>query len=133
VDALRQMGVHPVRFLVVPKVLALSIATLALVIVFDTVGMCGGALFAWGVVDIDLKVYLEQTRQALKLSDLLVAACKSVTFGACVGVVGCALGLRVTGGSEGVGRATTNSVVLGIFLIILIDSAFVTFQRMVLA
>ena len=49
--------------------------------------MCGGALFAWGVADIDLKVYLEQTRQALKLSDLLVATCKSVTFGACVGVV----------------------------------------------
>lgn len=133
VDALRQMGVHPVRFLVVPKVLALSIATLALVVVFDIVGMCGGALFAWGVADIDLKVYIEQTRQALKLSDVLVATAKSVTFGACVGVVGCALGLRVTGGSEGVGRATTNSVVLGIFLIILIDSAFVTFQRMVLA
>ena len=52
--------------------------------------------------------------------------------GAMVGVVGCALGLRVQGGSEGVGRATTNAVVLGIFMIIVVDAVFVTMQRLVL-
>lgn len=133
VDALRQMGIHPIGFLVAPKVLALGFATVALGLVFAVVAICGGALFAWAAADIDVQVYVEQTRQALRLGDFLVATCKSLTFGACVGVVGCALGLRVTGGSEGVGRATTNAVVLGIFLIILIDAAFVTVQRLVLA
>ncbi len=133
VDALRQMGVHPVRFLVVPKVLALAIATVVLVVLFDVVAMCGGALFAWAAADIDLQAYLEQTRQALRAPDLVMAVLKSLCFGGCVGVVGCALGLRVEGGSEGVGRATTNAVVLGIFLIILIDAVFVTAQRLVLA
>ncbi len=64
------------------------------------------------------------------MQDLLLALAKSATFGAAVGVVGCALGLRVQDGSEGVGRATTNAVVLGIFLVIVVDAIFVTCQRM---
>ena len=57
---------------------------------------------------------------------------KSVAFGLCVGIVGCALGLRVKDGSQGVGRATTNAVVVSIFLIIVVDALFVTAQRMLL-
>lgn len=132
VDALKQMGIHPVRFLVVPKVLACAVAAVVLGVIFDVIGICGGALFAWCVAGIEPAAYQEQTRQALQLGDFLVAMGKSVCFGSCVGVVGCALGLRVTGGSEGVGRATTNAVVLSIFQIILLDAAFVTVQRMVL-
>ncbi len=133
VDALRQMGVDPIRFLVVPKVLSLAISTLALAVVFDIVAICGGALFAWLVAGIEPAAFREQLQTALKLGDFLVASVKSVTFGLCVGVVGCALGLRVEGGSEGVGRATTNAVVLSIFLVIVVDTIFVTAQRMVLA
>jgi len=131
VDALKQMGIQPVAFLVVPKVLACSISAVALTVIFDVVAMCGGALFAWSVADIEFLAFKEQLRQALLLSDFLVAAGKSLTFGAVIGVVGCALGLRVQGGSEGVGRATTSAVVVGIFMIILIDAAFVTVQRVV--
>ncbi|MBI5850173.1 MAG: ABC transporter permease [Planctomycetes bacterium] len=133
VDALRQMGVDPLRFLVVPKVIALGLAVLGLGIVFDVVAICGGALFAWGVAGIEPAAFREQLQTALRMSDFLVASAKCVTFGLCVGVVGCALGLRVEGGSEGVGRATTNAVVLGIFLVIVVDTLFVTAQRMVLA
>jgi phospholipid/cholesterol/gamma-HCH transport system permease protein len=82
------------------------------------------------VADIELDAFGEQLRTALALSDFLVALAKGATFGAAVGVVGCALGLRVRDGSEGVGRATTNSVVLGIFLIIVVDAIYVTCQRM---
>ena len=133
IDALKQMGVDPVRFLVIPKVLALSIAVLALGVVFDIVAVCGGALFAWLAAGIEPAAFREQLQGALKLSDLVVASAKCVTFGMCVGVVGCALGLRVEGGSEGVGRATTNAVVLAIFLVIVVDTFFVTAQRLVLS
>jgi phospholipid/cholesterol/gamma-HCH transport system permease protein len=133
VDALRQMGVHAVRFLVIPKVIALAVASVALALVFALVAMCGGALFALAKAGIELPAYREQTRQALHLADLVVANLKSATFGVTIGVVGCALGLRVTGGSVGVARATTNAVVVSIFLIIVIDALFVTVQRLLLA
>ena len=117
-------------FLVTPKVVACAFAAVALSVVFDVVGMCGGALFAWAVAGIELDAFAQQLRNALQMSDFVVALCKAATFGAAVGVVGCALGLRVKGGSEGVGRATTNAVVLGIFLVIVIDALFVSGQRM---
>jgi phospholipid/cholesterol/gamma-HCH transport system permease protein len=132
IDALRQMGVHAVRFLVLPKVIALAVASVALGLLFDVVAICGGALFALLKADIELSAYREQTRQALAVLDVLVATCKSATFGVTIGVVGCALGLRVTGGSVGVARATTNAVVVSIFLIIVLDAAFVTVQRLLL-
>ncbi|HEB53404.1 MAG TPA: STAS domain-containing protein [bacterium] len=130
IAALEQMGVRPLAFLVLPKVVACAFAAVTLSVVFDVVGICGGALFAWGAAGIEFGAFAEQLRAALHLSDLTVALAKAATFGAAVGVVGCALGLRVKGGSEGVGRATTNAVVLGIFQVIVIDALFVTAQRM---
>ncbi len=132
VDALRQMGIHPIRFLVVPKVVALGIAALALGLFFDLVAICGGALFARAAAGIGFDAFQEQLRVALQLGDFAVATAKGVAFGLCVGVVGCSLGLRVSGGSEGVGRATTEAVVFSVFLIIVIDALFVTAQRLVL-
>ena len=133
IDALKQMGIRPIGFLVAPKVVACAVSAVALTAIFDVVAMCGGALFAWGFADIEFLAFQAQLGQALKFSDFVVATAKSVTFGAVIGVVGCALGMRVKGGSEGVGRATTNAVVLGVFSIIVIDAVFVTFQRMVLS
>jgi phospholipid/cholesterol/gamma-HCH transport system permease protein len=131
IDALQQMGIRPTGFLVVPKVLACAFSAVALAIVFDIVAICSGGLFAWAVADIDLGAFREQLRQALGLGDFLVANAKALTFGACVGVVGCAMGLRVQGGSAGVGRATTAAVVSSVFQIIVVDALFVTTQRMV--
>ncbi|MEO6596687.1 MAG: ABC transporter permease [Planctomycetota bacterium] len=130
ISALEQMGIRPLAFLVAPKVFACAIAAVSLGVIFDVVGICGGALFAWTVAGIEFDAFSEQLRSALKLSDFVVALAKSATFGAAVGIVGCALGLRVKDGSEGVGRATTNAVVIGIFLVIVIDAVFVTCQRM---
>ncbi len=130
VAALEQMGIRPLQFLVLPKVMACTLAAIALTTIFDVVAMCGGALFAWGAADIEFRAFAAQLRAALHLSDFGVALWKSATFGLAIGVIGCALGLRVRGGSEGVGRATTGSVVVGIFVIIVIDALFVTCQRM---
>lgn len=131
IQALEQMGIRPMAFLVAPKVVACAFAAVALAIVFDVVAIVGGALFAASVAGIEFDAFAEQLRNALKLSDFVVAQAKAATFGTAVGVVGCALGLRVADGSEGVGRATTNAVVLGIFLVIVTDAVFVTCQRMV--
>ena len=132
IAALEQMGIRPLAFLVLPKIVACAIASVSLGIIFDVVGICGGALFSWGVAGIEFGAFAEQLRAALHLADFVVALLKAATFGAAVGLVGCALGLRVQGGSEGVGRATTNAVVLSIFAVIVIDAIFVTCQRMVL-
>jgi phospholipid/cholesterol/gamma-HCH transport system permease protein len=129
VAALEQMGIRPLQFLVLPKVMACTFAAVALTVIFDVVAMCGGALFAWGAADIEFRAFAAQLRAALNFSDFAVALWKSATFGLAVGVIGCALGLRVRGGSEGVGRATTGSVVVGIFVIIVIDALFVACQR----
>jgi phospholipid/cholesterol/gamma-HCH transport system permease protein len=131
-DALKQMGIPAVPFLVVPKVLACALSALALTVIFDVVAICGGALFAWGIADIEFLAFQEQLKQALQLQDFLVATLKSGSFGALIGIVGCALGLRVQGGSEGVGRATTNAVVMSIFSVITVDALFVTAQRLVM-
>ena len=111
---------------------AITLAVVALGVIFDLIGICGGALFGFLVADIEPQAYAQQTQQALSLADFFAANIKCLAFGSCIGVVGCALGLRVKGGSEGVGRATTGAVVLSIFLIIIIDSIFVTAQRMLL-
>jgi phospholipid/cholesterol/gamma-HCH transport system permease protein len=130
IAALEQMGIRPLAFLVAPKVVACAFGAITLSVVFDVTAIGGGALFAWAVADIELDAFGEQLRTALAMSDFVVALAKSATFGAAVGVVGCALGLRVRDGSEGVGRATTNAVVLGIFVVIVVDAIFVTCQRM---
>jgi len=130
IQALEQMGIRPLAFLVLPKVVACAFAAVALGIVFDAVAVAGGGLFAATVAGIEPMAFVEQLRVALDLDDFLVAQAKTATFGLAVGVVGCALGLRVSSGSEGVGRATTNSVVVGIFLIIVIDAVFVALQRL---
>lgn len=131
IEALQQMGVHPLRFLAVPKVLALAFAAVALGIVFDAVAIAGGALFGFTAAGIQPGAYFEQTRLALEVDEYTVGKLKSLMFGIAIGVVSCALGLRVTGGSEGVARATTKAVVLPIFLIIVMDAVFVAAQRMV--
>lgn len=130
IDALKQMGIDPVRFLVLPKVLALSFTVVALSLVFAVVAMVGGALFGYLAADIEVSVYMDRTAEAIALPSFLTSCIKCVVFGALVGVVGCGLGLRVKGGSEGVGRATTNAVVLGIFFIIVIDAIFVAVQQL---
>lgn len=130
VDALRQMGINPLGYLVAPKVVALSVAAPCLSIVFCAVAIGGGLLFSLVLIGIDWNAYLEQTRQALKMTDLLAGLLKSTVFGGLVAAVGCTLGMGVSGGPEGVARATTRAVVASIFLIIVVDAFFVVVLRM---
>lgn len=124
IDALRSMGFNPVKFLVVPKLLALLIMVPCLTILSDFIGIAGG--FTMGVLNLDLGFvrYFNRTVQALVLKDIVTGLIKSGVFAVLIGITGCYMGFSVEGGAEGVGRRTTQSVVVSIFLIILADAFF---------
>jgi phospholipid/cholesterol/gamma-HCH transport system permease protein len=126
IDALRTMGINEIRFLVVPRVYAISITQPAVTLFANLVGILGGFLIAILYLDLSSSAYIQQTLSALSLNDLLTGLSKSLVFAWIIGIVGCHCGLRITGGAEGVGRATTTSVVASIFAIIVADSIFTT-------
>jgi phospholipid/cholesterol/gamma-HCH transport system permease protein len=133
IDALRQMGIDPQRYLVVPKVLSLTLAAVALCVLFDVVAICGAVLFSWGFAEIGPEVFRAQLEIAVTGSDVLTGLLKCGIFGCCIGAIGCAQGLGVEGGSAGVGRATTRAVVLSVLTVICVDAAFVILQRTVVS
>jgi phospholipid/cholesterol/gamma-HCH transport system permease protein len=124
IDALRTLGFGPVRYLVLPRVLALILVMPILILFADLVGILGG-LFV-GLMSLDLTVtgYLIETRKALGVWDVGSGLVKGLVFGAAIAVISCQQGFATTGGAEGVGRRTTSSVVAILFTLILIDAAF---------
>ncbi|MBI4575914.1 MAG: MlaE family lipid ABC transporter permease subunit [Planctomycetes bacterium] len=124
VDALVSMGIRPAPYLVVPKVLALAIALPCLAALADLVGVLGGFTIGVGVLGLGPGLYLEQTARAVLPLDVLTGLVKACVFGLIVAMVGCRQGLAVEGGAEGVGRATTSSVVQAIVWIIVADGLF---------
>jgi phospholipid/cholesterol/gamma-HCH transport system permease protein len=127
IDAMRTMALSPVRFLVVPKVLALMLMMPFLTVMSNVAGILGAYLV--GVVGLDLgsSAYLSQTVQALFISDVMTGLLKSVVFAAIIGLVGAYRGFHVRGGPEAVGRATTSAVVTAIILCILANAGFTAF------
>lgn len=124
IDALRTMGIGPLRFLVFPRVVALLLVLPMLTLLGDFVGILGGLLV--GVVNLNLTItgYLNETLRALDLWDVTQGLIKSGVFGLAIGLISCWQGLSATGGAEGVGRRTTASVVTSLFALIVIDAAF---------
>jgi len=124
VDALQAMGFHPVQFLVAPKLLALCVMVPCLTLFSDAIGIFGGFIFAITGLQIGYAAYIEETTNALFLSDVISGIVKSFVFAMIIGQVGSYMGLSVKGGAEGVGKNTTASVVVSIFLIVIADSLF---------
>jgi len=120
VDALRAMAVSPVRYLVVPRMLAAIIMLPLLTALADIAGLFGSYLFALGA-GVSGEEFWNSVHTYTKVSDLLHGLAKSVVFGFLIGLVACQQGLRTKGGATGVGRATTNSVVLCVVLIFITD------------
>lgn len=127
IDAMRAMALSPVRFLVVPKVLALMLTMPLLTVMSNVAGILGG--YVVGVVFLDLgsSAYLSQTVQALFVSDVLTGLVKSVVFAVLIGLVGAYRGFTVRGGPEAVGRATTSAVVTAIICCIIANACFTAF------
>ncbi|MBF0337555.1 MAG: ABC transporter permease [Nitrospirae bacterium] len=126
VDALNTMGINPVRFLVVPKLIALMLMQPALTAFFDLIGMIGGFLLAITILEIYPYSYYVETINALSIKDLLTGLVKAWAFGVVITLVGAYHGFKVKAGAEEVGMRTTASVVSAIFLVIFFDFFFTT-------
>ncbi len=124
VDALETMGLNPVRFLVVPRYVAMLFMLPCLTTVADTAGILGGALFGFISMGWSLQNYLLRTIDALMMRDIVTGLIKSLVFAVIITKIGCYEGFTVQGGAEGVGRSTTASVVKSIFSVIAADMVF---------
>lgn len=124
VDALRTLGLVPLRYLILPRVCGLMLAVPLLTLLADAVGIAGGALVAVTQLDLTWAAFFTELRQAVKLSDIFSGLAKSVVFAAAIALIACQQGLATTGGAEGVGRRTTGAVVAILFVLILIDAVF---------
>lgn len=124
IDALRTLGVDPVEVLVLPRLFGLVLTLPLLAFYANVMGLLGGALMCWAVLDIPPPVFLEQLRGAVFGWTFWLGLLKAPFFAACIGLIGCYEGLRVSRSAESVGRLTTRSVVEAIFLVIVVDAAF---------
>ena len=127
IDALRVIGINPVRYLGAPMLLAMLAMVPALTVLGDVMGILGGGLYTGLELHVPLAVYAERALAALHVDDIRQGLIKSVVFAAIIALVGVSNGFQVRGGAEGVGRATTRSVVLSISFIVLADMIFTYF------
>ena len=126
IDAMRTMALSPARFLLLPRVVALLCAVPCLTILSNLAGIFGGYWVGVLLLGLGSRNYIQQTGQALLMSDLVTGMVKSVVFAGLIGLVACYRGMYVRGGAEGVGTNTTASVVTSIVLCILADAVFTT-------
>jgi phospholipid/cholesterol/gamma-HCH transport system permease protein len=112
VDAIRALGADPLRKLVVPRVLACFILMPALTVLADVIGMVAGAMVVKAQYGIGFSLFFQGALAVVFMSDFVSGVLKGFVFGGIVGVVGCFKGLTVEGGTEGVGRATTETVAI---------------------
>jgi phospholipid/cholesterol/gamma-HCH transport system permease protein len=124
IEALETMALNPVRFLVVPRVLATVIGLVLLTAIADLVALASGAAIGVFVLEIPWNVYLSNTLEEAGLADFLTGLAKAAVFGLLIGLIACYNGLKVTGGAAGVGNATTMTVVHAIVSIIVADLLF---------
>jgi phospholipid/cholesterol/gamma-HCH transport system permease protein len=121
VDAMRAMGTDPNRKLVAPRVLATICVLPLLTAMADFVGLIGGFANAYFTLHIGRVEFWTRAINALQFSDLMQGIAKPVVFGFLLATVGCYKGLTVRGGTQGVGRATTQAVVISSVLILVTD------------
>jgi phospholipid/cholesterol/gamma-HCH transport system permease protein len=124
VDALETLGISPVQFLVLPRLVALGIMMPLLALYANCVGILGGMVVGAGVLDIPPTAYWIETQSIVDLSDVNSGLLKSVAFGILIGLAGCLRGLQAERSAAGVGRAATSAVVTSILLIIVADAIF---------
>ncbi|HEY5996568.1 MAG TPA: ABC transporter permease, partial [Candidatus Deferrimicrobiaceae bacterium] len=125
IDALVTLATNPVKYLVVPRVLAATAVMPILVVFADLVGIAGGYFVAVYIMGANPYVYMEKTYQYLKFRDIYTGLIKAAVFGALIALISCHNGFVAQGGAEGVGRATTRAVVAS-SMVVLISDYFMT-------
>ena len=123
-DALETLGLSPMEFLVLPRLVALSLMMPLLCVYSDFVGIFGGALVSAGMLDVPMSAYVQQTKTAVGLDDFALGVAKSAVFGVLIAIAGCLRGMQSGGSSSAVGDAATKAVVTAIVWIIAVDGLF---------
>jgi phospholipid/cholesterol/gamma-HCH transport system permease protein len=121
VDAMRALGTDPTRKLVTPRVVAMVVMLPLLVVVADFVGLIGGFIVANFTLRLGAVQFWTRAVDALEFGDLVQGFVKPIIFGFIISTIGCYQGLRVRGGTQGVGRATTSAVVMSSVVVLIVD------------
>ncbi len=127
IDAMEVIGVNPVSYLIVPRVLAGIIMMPLLIVIVDFIGVIGGYFIGVKVLGVNAGIFWDKIYQFVKIDDLYNGLIKSLFFGFILTFVGCYFGYYTTKGAEGVGKATTYSVVLSSVLILITDYILTAF------
>ncbi len=121
IDAMRALGTDPVKKLVTPRIIALVIAAPALTVICDFVGILGGLLIALSMLHQPSSTFMSSVMEAINYNEIIGGLIKPTVFGFIIALVGCHKGMSTTGGTVGVGRSTTQSVVNASILVIAAD------------
>ena len=124
IDALESMGINPIRYLVMPRVIACAVMVPFLVVIANFVAILGGLFIAAVGVDVSVETFIYGFKNSFVLQDFINGLIKAFVFGTTIAVVGCYEGFNARGGAQGVGQATTTSVVLSSVLILVFDFIF---------
>jgi len=122
IDAMRALGTDPIQKLVTPRLIAMAVVLPLLTIIADFLGLVGGWLIAYGMLNITTSQYWSTAWRALEYNDLTQGLLKPFLFAIVIALVGCYYGINTTGGTQGVGRSTTKAVVVASVWIFIITS-----------
>lgn len=125
IDALKTMGISPMEFLVLPRMLGLTLMMPLLCLYADLMGILGGLIVGVGMLDLNVIEYYNQTRASISLYDLFIGIFQGMVFGVLVAVAGCLRGMQCGRSASAVGDAATSAVVTGIISII-VATAIIT-------
>jgi phospholipid/cholesterol/gamma-HCH transport system permease protein len=121
IDALRAMGINPMRYLIFPRVFAATVMLPVVTILADGIAVFGGFVVAVATIGVTPTAYVNGLRDFFYVKDLFSGLLKAVFFGNIIGTMGCFYGYTAEGGAEGVGRATTRAVVSSCVLVLIVD------------
>jgi phospholipid/cholesterol/gamma-HCH transport system permease protein len=121
IDAMRALGTDPMKKLVTPRVIATVVMLFFLTIISDLMGLVGGYIVAVTLLGLTTQQYWTSTYQQLQFADVFQGLCKPFFFGFIIATVGCYFGFSTKGGTQGVGRSTTQAMVAASVLILIVD------------
>lgn len=124
IEALEAQAINPLRFLVLPRIVATAIMMICVAVIGDLTGVLGGLVVSHTFLTLNVEQYVRKTFEAIEVRDFITGLIKAGVFGTLISSLACYLGLGVTGGAQGVGVATTRTVVLTIVALITVDLMF---------
>ena len=121
IDAMRALGTDPIKKLVIPRIIAMVLMAPVLTVICDLMGILGGMFVAISQIYQSSPVFLASAQKAMSFEEVFGGLIKPLVFGFVIAIVGCYMGLSTKGGTVGVGRSTTRSVVVSSILVIFVD------------